>query len=658
MKLSLKLATAALLLCAALPAAAQENPAAFHCSAGKSLPAGKTSVADPAEDNYDVKYVKLDLELSTLSTYLNGSVTTRAKVTAATMAAYVFELNSILTIDSVLINGVARPVTSTGDIRSVALATPLAANTVFTAQVFYNGTPVSGTLMGGALGLNCLNSPSWGVRVTYNQSEAYKAKEWWPCKQSLQDKIDSADIWLTVPDTLKAGSNGTLVSAARVGATSYQYQWKERHPIDYYLISVAVAPYVDYSYYVHFTGSTDSMLVQNYVYNHPLLMPRFKSVIDSTGMMVDYFSTLFGRYPFWNEKYGHCMAPLNGGMEHQTMTTIGFFDASVVAHELGHQWFGDHVTCATWADIFVNEGFASYTQYLFADHFHSHTQALDVIKEQQDNVKSIDTGVVFVDDTTDEGRVFDGRLTYDKGSCVLHMLRSIVHDDSMYFRIYRAYQQTNQNGNGTIAGFRDVAKSIAGSVVNGISLDTFFNQWTYRHGFPIYTFTWNQIGTSVYLRVQQNTSAPWSVPYFSVPFEVQVKTGLLDTIVRVNIDQPDQVFQFTWNTPITSIALDPERWNVYKLNSLTKDPTLAVANMQAPALTIVPNPTAGSWTITDIAPYTQLDLTDLTGRTLWQTNSGAAKQQTIPAAHLPAGAYLLRATTSGQVTTTYKLIKE
>jgi aminopeptidase N len=658
MKSTLLLAAAALVLCAALPAAAQENPAVFHCSKGKSLPAGKTAIAHPAEDDYDVKYVKLDLELTTVSNYVNGNVTTRAKVIAATMANYVFELNNRLTIDSVLINGALRPVSTTGDIRTVALAAPLAANTVFTAQVYYNGTPVNGSLMGGALGLNCLTSPSWGTRVTFNQSEAYKAKEWWPCKQSLQDKIDSADIWLTVPDTVKAGSNGTLVSAARVGATSFQYQWKERHPIDYYLISVAVAPYVDYSYYMHFTGSTDSMLVQNYVYNHPMLLPRFKSVIDSTGMMVDYFSTLFGRYPFWDEKYGHCMAPLNGGMEHQTMSTMGFFDAGIVAHELGHQWFGDHVTCATWADIFINEGFASYSQYLFADHFHNHFEALDFIKDQQNNVKSQDSGVIFVDDTTDEGRVFDGRLSYDKGSCVLHMLRSIIHNDSMYFGIYRTFQQTYKNGNGAIADFRDVAKGIAGSIVNGISLDTFFNQWTYQHGFPLYTLSWNQVGTAVYLRVQQSTSAPLSVPYFSVPFEVQVKTGLLDTIVRVNVNQPDQVFEFTWNTPITSIIPDPERWNVYKLNSLTKDPTLSVANMQAPALTIVPNPTAGNWTITGIAPYTQLDLTDIAGRTLWQTNSETTKQQTIPATHLPAGADLLRATTTGQVGATYKLIKQ
>jgi len=155
---------------------------------------------------------------------------------------------------------------------------------------------------------------------------------------------------------LKAGSNGVLTAVTRTDATHLRYEWKERYPIDYYLISASVAPYVDYSYYVHFTGSYDSMLVQNYIYPNVLSSTYYKHVIDSTGMMIDYFSTLYSRYPFWKEKYGHCMAPLSGGMEHQTMTTIGYFSPTVVAHELSHQWFGDNATCATWSDIMMNEG--------------------------------------------------------------------------------------------------------------------------------------------------------------------------------------------------------------------------------------------------------------------------------------------------------------
>eukprot|EP01030_Chromulinospumella_sphaerica_P015185 gene15185-14982_t len=164
-----------------------------------------------------------------------------------------------------------------------------------------------------------------------------------------------------------------------------RYEWKHRYPIDYYLVSASVARYVDYSFKMHLEGSADSMLIQNYVYDNPLTLPFFKNVIDSTGILVNYFSSIYGRYPFWKEKYGHCMAPLSGGMEHQTMTTLGYFQGWLVVHELGHQWFGDNVTCGTWRDIVMNEGFASYSEYLYYDKFYSHARALGEIVDWQDD---------------------------------------------------------------------------------------------------------------------------------------------------------------------------------------------------------------------------------------------------------------------------------
>ncbi len=637
-------------------AMAQENENNTKCHALKNKMAARTTVASVAEDDYDVKYVKFDLNVSNTSTYLAGNVSTTATVVAASLSSYVFELNTLLTIDSVLINGAPRPFTSAGVVRTVNLAAPLSAGTSFTAQVFYSGTPTSGTLFGGSLGVNCISSPSWGNKATYTLSESYHANEWWPCKQSLRDKIDSVDVWLTVPDTLKGGSNGVLTAVTTVDATHKRFEWKERFPIDYYLVSFSVANYVDYSYYMHFTASTDSMLVQNYVYSNPATLPNFKSRIDSTGMMIDYFSTLYGRYPFWQEKYGHCMAPLSGGMEHQTMTTLGNFGTTLIAHELGHQWFGDNATCGTWADIFMNEGFASYSEYLFEDHFWNHTAAIATISDQQTNVKTSAGGAVYVDDTTNENRIFDSRLSYDKGACLLHMLRFVINNDNMFFQVLKTHQVQMRDSTATIADFKNTTAAIAGMTIDGMRIDTFFNQWAYGEGYPIYTAKWNQIGNDVWVKLDQTTSVPASIPFYFTPIELKLRSATGDTIVRVFNNTASQVFHFTWNRTMNNMVFDPNYWLLYELTSTTHDVTLDVNNVAGSSIIITPNPASASWTVNNAPSGSNMTLLDLSGRVLWQ-GSATDKSTVIPATDLAAGMYLLQIK-SAQGAVSYKLIKQ
>ncbi|MCH2231983.1 MAG: hypothetical protein MK105_16730 [Crocinitomicaceae bacterium] len=219
----------------------------------------------------------------------------------------------------------------------------------------YDGIPPNGATnpLGGA-GMTNGSSPSWGNQVTWSLSEPFSAYEWWPCKQSLTDKADSVGIKITVPSTCKAGSNGVLENVVDLGNSLTRYEWKHRHPIDYYLVSVAVAQYVEYNVYANPTGAASPILIQNYIYDNPATLNNFQNDIDETVDFMELFAELYGPYPFEDEKYGHCMAPLSGGMEHQTMTTQGWFAKSLTAHELGHQWWGNNVTCASWADIWVN----------------------------------------------------------------------------------------------------------------------------------------------------------------------------------------------------------------------------------------------------------------------------------------------------------------
>lgn len=636
---------------------AQSRPDGWKCGAVKQHlsrnAAARTTVAHPDEDKYDVKYVKLNLSMTNVATTISGDVTTVARVVVPGMSTYVFEMLPPLVIDSVKINGILSTATSTGDTVSVALPSALTTGDMFTAQVFYHGTPVSGT-PADINGINTLQSPSWDNWVTFTLSEPYSAKDWWPCKQSLTDKIDSVDVWITVDDSLKAGSNGLLQAITPMGGGRNRYEWKHRYPIDYYLVSASVARYVDYSFKMHLEGSADSMLIQNYVYDNPLTLPFFKNVIDSTGILVNYFNSIYGRYPFWKEKYGHCMAPLSGGMEHQTMTTLGYFQGWLVVHELGHQWFGDNVTCGTWRDIVMNEGFASYSEYLYYDKFYSHARALGEIVDWQANVMSQDGGSVYVDDTTSKARIFSRRLTYEKGACVVHTLRSVINNDTYFFDLLRAWQSVMADSTGTIENFRDLAVSMLTAERSGVRFDTLFRQWFYGEGFPIYAVRWNQAGNDVYVSISQTTSAPSSVSLFTLPIELKLKSATGDTIVRVVNNEATQNYHFTWSKTMNGLTFDPNEW-ITDSSTVSYIATLSGASPVLEQVSVLPNPATTGWQVRALPGTCSLRLTDVMGKTIWHTT--ATGTATVPAADLAPGIYLLRIS-NGTAEKVLKVVKE
>ncbi len=611
-----------------------------QCSAGKKklFTAAKTTVADPAENDYDVQHVKINIAVDNQSTYIIGDVTTTAQVTAGALTHYVFELEDQLTVDSVKINGQFLTATTTAShVRSVQLPIALPQNALFTAQVFYHGQPASGSQFL-STGIRQDQSPSWGTDVTYTMSEPYDSKDWWPCKQSLQDKIDSTDIWITVPHPLKAGANGILENVTALPDGFSRYEWKSRLPISYYLIAFAVAPYNDYSFYVHFPNSTDSMLVQNFVYgDNPQTLPYWKNEIDSVGDMILYFSDLVGRYPFWQEKYGHMLTPLGGGMEHQTMTTQGNFSTLLSAHELFHQWFGDLVTCATWKDIWLNEGFASYSEELFMEKFYGIQRRTASIKKKQNEVLQNPAGTLYVDDTTNPGRIFDGRLTYSKGACVVHSLRFLVNDDARFFNMLKNYLQQYQYATATTDQFKNSAAQFLQT-----NLDTFIHQWVYSEGYPYYAASWNQIGDTVVVKLNQTVTANATVNLFYTPLELKLSSPQGDTVIRVHNAHATQYYHFIWNKPMNGMSIDPNDWLMNYDLGTARDLTLThSSNVLQRRISIYPNPATKAWTIGNVPANSSLSLYHLNGKLLYREKT--VKSTTlIHAEHYPAGMYQLK----------------
>lgn len=600
----------------------------------KPRTAQKGTILSPLEDQYDVQYVKLDVNLNHMNTMVSGNATTVAKVTApAGLTEYAFELNTNMTIDSVKVDGIiAATANPSSYLRVTTLPDTIADNTLFTVQVFYHGTAANGTgFFNGGVVHAVLASTT---NITYTMSDDYFAKDWWPCKQSLNDKIDSADIWVTVPGNTMAGSNGLLQQVTTIGPAK-RFEWKTKYPIDYYLISVAVAPYVEHKQTVYFTGSSDTMLVQHFMYDTLSTNMLHKAQLDSVPGMIDHFSTLFGRYPFWKEKYGHCMAPLSGGMEHQTMTTLGAYTTPLIAHELGHQWWGNSVTYSSWRDIWMSEGWASYCEQLYLEKFRSAQQALTARTAVFNRVMSQVGGSVYVYDTSSVSRTFDSRLTYDKGAAVAHMLRYVAPNDATYFQGLKNYQQQYGYKTANTEQFKDVMEA-----AYGFDLDTFFNQWVYNEGYPTYSVKWNQAGSLIILQITQTTSKPSSVSLFHTPLDVKILAGTADTTIKIYNNQPVQWVYLNWNKLMTGLKIDADNHILNKEGQFTREAYLRIARLNMSDIRTFPNPTKDTWQVTGLHEGMLVRLYSMSGQMVWEQKctSGA---MTVPAANLAPGTYEL-----------------
>jgi len=613
--------------------------------------AQRTTLADPAEDYYDIRHLKFDLHMVDTNLYIWGNVTTTAQVVVPTMSSYVFELDTFMTVDSAKINGTAVSVSHVGYVNTIALPAPLTSGAIFKAQIFYHGTAAPG---GGFFnGMTHAVSPG-GTHMAYSVSDPWVALAWWPTKQSVIDKIDSVDMFVTVPAGIKDASNGVLVNVDNTTTPGFStFHWKTNYPIAYYLVSVAVARYADYKSYWHFTtGPSDSVLIHNFFVDTATFNPLYKANFDSVGMILDYFSNLIVRYPFWQEKYGVAYTSLPGGMEHQTMTTIGVPNTYVIAHELMHQWFGDAVSYRSWHETWLSEAFATYAEALFYDRFWGAAKGRSHRASLLASATSRPCGRIYVTDTTGPDSLFNQATVYNKAQNVMHTLRYMAPQDSLFFKVLRIYQQNHAMGHATGDDFKTLAEGIY-----GISLDTFFNQWIYGRGYPIYKVSWYQSGTTVFVKLIQTQSCPSYTPHFSTPLQLQLKSPAGDTLIKVYNSLDTQHYQFEWASAMTGMALNPDSWTVCRTTgAITKDPDLVGVTIVADQrIRIFPNPSRSDWKMEGLDEPIALVLTDVAGRILWQ-GTGDRNGVTIPGSGLATGTYMLKITGS-KFTESVKLVR-
>ena len=338
-------------------------------------------------------------------------------------------------------------------------------------------------------------------------------------------------------------------------------------------------------------------------------------------------------------------------MEHQTMTTLGFASTTLIAHELGHQWWGNHVTYSSWRDIWTSEGFASYCEQLFVEQFWGHASLLPYRTSAFNNAMSQTGGSVYVDDTTDVNRIFSSALTYSKGAAVAHMLRYVAPNDSLYFETLQQYQQQYAMGNAVTFDLQTIAEQVYGR-----DLDTFFNQWIYGEGYPTYAAKWYQDGTQVYVQLNQTTSKPTSVATFHMPLELKLKSATGDTIVKIYNDKAIATYPMPWFNTMTGLEIDPNNHILNKTGPITKDASVLKIALNALDNTrIFPNPAKESWHITDVPSGAYMKLADIAGRLIWDTTATGA-EIVIPSVLLASGTYILSVDLNG-MSKHYKLMK-
>ncbi|HSI91401.1 MAG TPA: M1 family aminopeptidase [Adhaeribacter sp.] len=620
--------------------------AASQCADSHIRKSARVALATAAQqrlmNKYDVNFYKLDIALERTSTFVQGSALIKATSTVATLDTFAFELHQNLNIDSVVLNGQNRAFTRQTGMVYVHLTNPLATGTAIAARVYYKGTPPAPGSAAIGEGMSNAFSPTWGAQVTWSLSQPFSAYEWFPVKQVLTDKADSSEVWVTTSATNKVGSNGLLKNTTPMAGGKVRYEWKSQYPIAYYLISVAVSNYIDYTIFANPAGAPNPIPIQNYIYSNPATLTSFQNDINDTAPMLVTFSDLFGLYPFHKEKYGHSMAPLSGGMEHQTMTTQGFFEFTLTAHELGHQWFGDHVTCGSWQDIWLNEGFASYCEYIALQNLRP-AQARNWMNNTHNPVLNMGGGSVYVPaaDSMNVNRIFSGTLSYNKGAAVLHTLRFEMNNDSLFFTTLKTF--SNQFGNGTAKtpDFKQVAETVSGK-----NLTTFFDQWIYGQGFPTFSIDWNQVGQNLIMKVTQTVSRPAITPFFETDVEYRLLTNQGPVIIRVPQNQAVQYYTIPVNGQVNAIEVDPNQWLLNRTGQIFRDTNLVTGTKEdarTAAVSLFPNPVSGWLQLSGLSfkPQT-VRILNAIGQEVMHEKLDPVSELKLNVSALPAGVYLLQ----------------
>lgn len=615
-------------LCAQIPAAAYNEYRLYEQLAAEKRLA---FVPNPNTYNYDVTYQKLEIQIDPSQYYINGAVTTQF-VAQEDMQTIVFDLSHQLQVTAVWQENKLLSYTQGNNELRIDLSELVLTGAMGEVKVNYEGVPPTDNEAFVQSYHN--NSP-----IVWTLSEPFGAKDWWPCKQSLNDKVDSIDIYLKTPQAMVAVANGMEQSQTADGNGWKTTHFKHQYPIPAYLVAIAVT---NYEVFEQTAGTSPyTFPIINYLYPE-----NYQSAVNQLAVtlpIMNLFENLFGTYPFHQEKYGHAQFGWGGGMEHTTVSFMGSFSRGLIAHELAHHWFGNKVTCGTWQDIWINEGFAEYMAGLVVAHLDGDEAFVNWKKQKNNSITSATWGNLYLteEQALDSNRIFNGRLTYNKGSMVVHMLRYVLGDEDFYQGMKQFLNDPE------LAYGYAVTEQVKSHLeaASGKDLASFFNQWIYSEGYPSYQVAAEIISPSqIKIVLSQTTSHP-SVSFFQMPVTLQLKgsNGETELIVLEHTENNQEFMVDVSLLDVQSIEVDPFA------DIITKDSKISIQEgvaLQSGEIVVFPNPTADAFQV--VFPKNMevlsMDLYDTKGKLIRKNINNP-----YHSSELSGGVYVLRIETAEQI---------
>lgn len=477
---------------------------------------------------FDVLKYTITLNIAQNPNSINGNVL--AEVYAETNLSYMTYNLVGLSVSTVRVNGIEATYTHNQGIILIPLS--VQAGETFTTQIVYSGVPQ-------------LSGPPYNVGMYFRPNSIFTisdpdaARYWWPCYDHPWDKA-IVDLIITMRADWKVAANGLRESIVDNGDGTATTTWRGYHPMTTYLVCITAGDYLE----IPQTALQGELPILNFVspgqYNNAL------ADLASLPDMIDYYSSLFGEYPF--EKYGNATVNMStfSAMEHQTMTTLGNFiiDGSgtyelIIAHELVHQWFGNAVSFLNFNDVWLSEGFATYGEHLWVDKSEGWQAACDYVSS------SYHQYYLSWENYNNPATIYNPTLpnyfappSYEKAASVLHMLRLRL-GDAAFFQLLQTYFETYKHGNAITNEFKDLAESISGQ-----DLSQFFNQWIYGSGIPSVVYeAWHKPATAR-MKIRARTSSPTATQFnLELPFRIEYSAGSDSLLVLANPEGYVNVFE-------------------------------------------------------------------------------------------------------------------
>lgn len=581
---------------------------------------------NPNTQNYDLKYQRLDLSLDPASYYVSGSVTSHF-VPKQSISEIYFDLTNVLSVSKVSYHGSDVPYQQLASKElKITLPAAVPSNALDSLTISFSGAPDSSHSA-------FTTSTQGGTPVLYTLSEPYGAQDWFPTKQSMDDKIDMVDIKITAPSQYTVGANGTLMSENDLGNGTKITFWRTKYPTAAYLVALGITNYTKVNSTI---GAIQPFPYVNYIYPASNTSANTANIEWLKSAMA-LFENSFGQYPFAQEKYGQMQFGWGGGMEHQTMTSVNSYGKTLLAHELTHQWFGDKITCGTWNDIWLNEGFATFGEHLVNEKLIlTNAQYLAYLKNEINTITASPGGSVYVADADlgNDGVIFSSRLSYAKGGYVVRMLKWVLGDDVFYSAIKNYLN--NPDLAYKYAKTQDLKASLLAST--GKDFTEFFNDWVYRQGYPTYKIRWNQSSDKSLVFNVNQTQSHSSVSFFEMPLPIKVSGANGETAYLVlDNTQNNQTFSRQVNFPVTAVSFNYEYQILEKNSTVTKDNTLTALEAGKEKFAVAVNENSGMLQISGIKKGADFKIFSVNGKLL---NSGKFSGD-IDVRPFVSGAYII-----------------